>query len=400
LVRVRLFFDDEDFDGQLLRALSYTAYEGADIGECFETAGRIEEGDRDSWYEAWTRTADRMKADAHESLEGGHTDSARRSFMRASNYYRAAEFYVRDDPQDPRSLRGWQSSHDCFAEAARLSHPPFEAVEIPYEDTTLPGYFFRADDSGERRPTVITMTGMDGYLEETYWSIAAAGLERGYNCLAFDGPGQGGVLRQREVPFRPDWEAVVTPVLDFALERTGVDPERIAIVGRSFGGYLAPRAASTEHRLAACVADPGQFDSFDMAMSRVPQGAKEALLRDDPAVDTFLEKMMEGDARRFFIAARMRAFGAKSLKEFILMQRDYTLKGLVVEIECPTLVCDNVADAIAGGQAKELYDALNCPKDYVVFTAEEGADGHCEGGAQVLFHRVAYDWLDKILAMS
>jgi hypothetical protein len=87
LVPVKLFFDDEDFDGQLLRALSYTAYEGADIGECFETAGRIEEGDRDSWYEAWTKTADRMKLDAQESLRGGHTDSARRAYIRASNYY-------------------------------------------------------------------------------------------------------------------------------------------------------------------------------------------------------------------------------------------------------------------------------------------------------------------------
>ncbi len=80
------------------------------------------------------------------------------------------------------------------------------------------------------------------------------------------------------------------------------------------------------------------------------------------------------------------------------MEREYTLKGSAEKIECPTLVCDNVADAIAGGQAKQLYDALSCPKDYVVFTAEEGADGHCEGGAQVLFHRVAYDWLDKTLA--
>jgi pimeloyl-ACP methyl ester carboxylesterase len=272
-------------------------------------------------------------------------------------------------------------------------------VEVPYEGTTLPGYFFRVDDSDERRPTVITMSGMDGYLEECYWSTAAAGLERGYNCLAFDGPGQGGVLRQREVPFRPDWEAVVTPVLEFALKRTEVDPERIAIVGRSFGGYLAPRAASLEHRLAACVADPGQFDLFEAAMDRVPKEMREALLRNDPAVDSSLEGMMEGDARRFFLAARMRAFGAKSLKEFLLMQRDYTLKGLVEKIECPTLVCDNVADAIAGGQAKQFYDALGCPKDYVVFTAEEGADGHCEGGAQVLFHRVAYDWLDKTLAL-
>jgi hypothetical protein len=131
---------------------------------------------------------------------------------------------------------------------------------------------------------------------------------------------------------------------------------------------------------------------FDMAMARVPQEMKEALLRNDPVVDSFLDKMIEGDARRFFIAARMWAFGAKTLKEFLLMQRDYTLKGLAEKIECPTLVCDNVADTVAGGQAKRLYAALKCPKDYIMFTAEEGADGHCEGGAQVLFHTKSFDW--------
>jgi dienelactone hydrolase len=352
------------------------------------------------WYEAWTKTADRMKDDAEESLKGGHADSALRAYMRASNYYRAAEFYVRDDPQDPRSLQGWQSSHDCFAEAARLSDPAFEAVEIPYEGTTLPGYFFRVDDSGKQRPTVITMTGMDGYLEETYFDVVAAALERGYNCLTYDGPGQGGVLRQREVPLRPDWEAVVIPVVDFAVSRPGVDPDRMILIGRSFGGYLAPRAAAFEHRLAAVIADPGQFDEFDMAMARMPQEIREAIEQDDPKVDSFLDKMVQDDAQRFFLAARMRAFGAKTLKELVLMQREYSLKGLAEKIECPTLVCDNEGDAVAGGQGKELYEALRCPKDYVQFTAEEGAEGHCEGGAQVLFHRVAYDWLDKSLATS
>jgi dienelactone hydrolase len=320
--------------------------------------------------------------------------------MRASNYYRAAEFYVRDDPKDPRSLRGWQSSHDCFAEAARLSDPPFEAVEIPYEDTPLPGYFFRVDDSGKQRPTVITMTGMDGYQEETYFGVVAAALECGYNCLTYDGPGQGGVLRKREVPLRPDWEAVVTPVVDFAAGIPEVDQERMVLIGRSFGGYLAPRGAAFEHRLAAVIADPGQFDEFDLAMARMPQEIREAIEQDDPKVDSFLEKMVQDDARRFFLAARMRAFGAKTLKELLLMQREYSLKGLAEKIECPTLVCDNVGDAVAGGQGKELYQALRCPKNYVLFTAEEGADGHCEGGAQVLFHSVAYDWLDKTLATS
>lgn len=395
---MKLFFNNEDLDGQFLRMLSYTAYGGADIGECFETAGRIKEGDRDSWYEALNQTANRVRQDGDRSLENGHKVSARRSYLRASNYYRAAEFYVRDNRNDPRSLQGWQASHDCFAKAAELFDPPFEAVEIPYEGTTLPGYFFTLDDSGQPRPTVITMTGMDGYLEETYFSVIAAALERGYNGLTYDGPGQGGVLRQREVPLRADWEKVVTPVVDFALARPEVDPDRIVLLGRSFGGYLAPRAACSEHRLAACVADPGQFDMFDMAAARMPKEMGGALQSDSPALDSVLDKMMEDDAWRFFLAARMRAFGAKTPKELVLMQREYSLKGRVQQIECPTLVCDNVADTIAGGQAKLLYDALECPKGYVQFTAEEGAAGHCEGGAQVLFHTKVFDWLDQTLA--
>ena len=92
--------------------------------------------------------------------------------------------------------------------------------------------------------------------------------------------------------------------------------------------------------------------------------------------------MVQDDARPFALAARMRAFGAKSLKEFVLMQREYSLKGLAEKIECPTLVCDNVADTVAGGQAKELYEALRCPKDYVLFTAEEGVRAFCRDGRQ------------------
>jgi dipeptidyl aminopeptidase/acylaminoacyl peptidase len=62
--------------------------------------------------------------------------------------------------------------------------------------------------------------------------------------------------------FRPDWEAVIGPVVDFALTRPEVDPDRIALMGISLGGYLAPRAASAEPRIAACIADPGEFSLF------------------------------------------------------------------------------------------------------------------------------------------
>ena len=35
---------------------------------------------------------------------------------------------------------------------------------------------------------------------------------RGYNFLAYDGPGQGAMIREDKVPYRPDWENVLGPV--------------------------------------------------------------------------------------------------------------------------------------------------------------------------------------------
>jgi hypothetical protein len=54
--------------------------------------------------------------------------------------------------------------------------------------------------------------------------------------------------------------------------------------------------------------------------------------------------MVQDDAWHFALAARIRAFGAKTLKEFVLMQREYSVKGRAEKIECPTLVRDNVAE--------------------------------------------------------
>lgn len=71
---------------------------------------------------------------------------------------------------------------------------------------------------------------------------------------------------------------------------------------------------------------------------------------------------MQDDARPFALAARMRAFGAKSLKKFVLMQREYSLKGSAEKIQCPTLVCDNVADAIVGGRRRSYTRRYGVPR--------------------------------------
>src|SRR5690606_7438164 len=112
-------------------------------------------------------------------------------------------------------------------------------------------------------PTLICTNGYDWNIQELFFAHAPAALLRGYNCLLFDGPGQGRVLYKQGMPMRPDWEAVVTPVVDYALTRPEIDPKRMALVGWSFGGFLAPRAAAFEHRIAALIADPGHGDGRD-----------------------------------------------------------------------------------------------------------------------------------------
>ncbi|WFR74236.1 hypothetical protein P9209_13410 [Prescottella defluvii] len=83
---------------------------------------------------------------------------------------------------------------------------PFEEVSIRYPDGEMPGYLFLVDDSGKPRPTVIYTNGFDSTREEGYFVVGAAALRRGTDFLAYDGPGQGWMIREKKVPYRADWE--------------------------------------------------------------------------------------------------------------------------------------------------------------------------------------------------
>lgn len=87
----------------------------------------------------------------------------------------------------------------------------------------------------DRRPLIILNNGYDATITDTYFASAVAASRRGYHSLLFDGPGQGAMLYEHGVPLRPDWEVVVTAVVDFALTLARVDPG----ASRSTAGALA-----------------------------------------------------------------------------------------------------------------------------------------------------------------
>ena len=117
-------FNDQSFSFETLRALGYTPYGGADIGEVTSTTSRIPDGDENAWYSEWRALAERIHADADRSAAEGHRVSARESYLRASNYYRVCEFYLRvDSSNDPEVRAVGQLSVDSFARAAQLMNP-------------------------------------------------------------------------------------------------------------------------------------------------------------------------------------------------------------------------------------------------------------------------------------
>jgi pimeloyl-ACP methyl ester carboxylesterase len=397
---MNLVFQDQAFSFELLRAIGYTVYDGADIGECLATAARIKEGDFESWYTEWTRTAQRVQKIAEDCLAREHTLSARKAYLRASNYYRTAEFFLHTNPGDPRILTTWQASRDCFAQAAIRFAFPCEAVEIPYEGSTLPGYFYRVDHSDAPRPTLIFHGGFDSTVEELYFVGVAAALEHGYNCLTFDGPGQGRVIRQQHLPFRPDWEAVVTPVVEYAMSRPEIDSHHLALMGMSQGGYFAPRAAAFEPRIKALIAYDGVFNCHDALGIMMPP-AVASFIEQGPIqfVDTLLHIITTlNPSVRWALTNGMWTYGVPTPREFLSKLKEYTLEGYVEQIACPTLVLAAEKDHFFRGQPEKLYDHLLCPKTFICFTAEERAEEHCHEGTMALFHQRLFDWLDETWA--
>ncbi|MCR8635491.1 alpha/beta hydrolase family protein [Paenibacillus radicis (ex Xue et al. 2023)] len=393
---MNLVFKDQTFSFELLRTLSYTPYGGADIGECLSTAYRIEEGSFESWYTEWYKTAERIHALAQDSMEQGNRISAREFYMRASNYYRTAEFFLHGVPSDPRILETWGKSRTTFRQAIRLMDTLVEQVEIVYEGGYLPAYFYRVDDL--QRPTLLVHGGFDSTGEELYLEVAAAALQRGYNCITFEGPGQGAVIREQQIPFRNDWEKVVTPVVDYLLTRPEVDPQRIALVGISLGGYLAPRAAAFEHRLAACIANDGLFSNQFGEMGRKLHQGFTGDLNDPSYMKEFISLLMDKSTNvRWAIENGMFTFKADSINELMEKTEPFTLEGVADKIKCPTLVCEAEDDHFFAGQPQQLYDALTCPKTFMKFTAEEGAEEHCHFGALLLLNHRLFDWLDQTL---
>ena len=399
---MKFLFEDEAFSFETLRTAGFTLYGGADLGEVLTTARHVGEGDEAGWHQAWKATAQRVAHIGEQALASGHRVSAREALLRASNYYRTAAAFLLEKPAtDPEMALLSARQRDTFAAAAALFDTPVQAVSIPYEGTTLPAYLFLVDDSGAARPTVVYNSGYDSTREEAYFVIAAAAMRRGYNVLAFDGPGQGETLREQRLVMRRDWEAVITPVVDFALTRREIAADGIVLFGYSLGGYLVARAAAFEHRVAALILDDGIHDFHAAFAGSMPPfiGSWIEEGRDDVAIPVLTMLSNVSTQVRWGLRNGMWVFGARSFADLIRGAREYTLDGVAQQITAPTLILDPEHDQYLKGQPQLVENALTgAATTLVTLTEEEGAGEHTHAGGLGRAHQAIFDWLDATLA--
>jgi pimeloyl-ACP methyl ester carboxylesterase len=393
-------FKNEAYSFETLRAAGAAPYDGADLGEVIATARAIKQGDDDSWLREWGATAERVHGLADACLAAGHRVSARQAYLRASNYYRTADFFRRENPSgDELVLSLARRSRETFVQAIELMERPVRQISIPYENTTLPGYLFCVDDSGAARPTVIYTNGYDSTAEESWFAIAAAAIDRGYNVVAYDGPGQGAVIREQGLRFRPDWEAVLGPVLDHALELPEVDAHAIAQFGYSLGAYLVARAAAFDDRSAALILDDGIYDFHQAYVNAVPDFMMRLVhARRDRIPNWLAGLLVRRDTQaRWGLNNGRWTIGGTSYAGFLRHTTEYSLEGLADRISAPTLIMDAEEDQFLKGQPDALAARMTAPTTMAYFTTAEGAGEHCHVGSLPRAHQVIFDWLDETL---
>jgi pimeloyl-ACP methyl ester carboxylesterase len=382
----KIHFEHPDMDYYLSWMMGREIYDGSSHAELMATAQKIPNGDVQAWHSEWSALAQRVEAEAESALQKGDEETARKTFLRACTYHRGPLFIM--GQKHPDFYRHWQKMQACFRQAARLNHPLIEPIEVPFQEHTLSGYFWKVDDSQSPRPTLIVVGGVETWAEDCYFMVGPAGPARGYNVITADLAGQG-MNPDKGLHFGARMEVTAKALVDYALSRPEVDPNRLALFGFSWGGHIAFKAARFDPRLKAMIANPPMPDVFRAALAQ-----QKGHNRQDPISRTAFDQIVW----RFGLKI---SFNPKDIAARFGKAWDYLTNGKVAvkKIACPALLLAGEGEAeITLKITRECLAQLPNPqKKMVIFTREQGGEAHCQVNNLALPNRVMFDWLDEVL---
>jgi pimeloyl-ACP methyl ester carboxylesterase len=371
------FNDDANFNFQLNRVVMWGGGNPEDIAA-------VSKDIMDS--ASWVKTLSKLAQNAEE--KGNVNEQI--------VYLRMSEFFMYDS--DPKKLETYKRAKDLFYDyhAKELREQGIELTRVPYKDGFLPVMSCKAD--GECKGRILLHGGNDSYIEEFYDALLYF-KENGFEVHLFEGPGQGGVLREQNMKFDPAWEKPVKAILDF------FDLEDVTIIGASLGGYLAPRAAAFEKRITKVIGWSIFPDFFDILLADDPEPVRKLM---DTAFrkgfagifNGFYKKMMDkSELVKWNLMHGMYAYDAPDPVGYVKKVREFTLKGVADKITQDMLIIGGRDDhMIMPKLFHEEYDLLTNVRSlaFYLYTDQDDAGSHCNMGNMKLALDTMIGWVDQI----
>ena len=384
---------DKNFHFELLRILATVRGYGADVTEVLNVCEKIVPGDFESWYKHFHDLALWVKSSIDPDHDY-HQVTLRDAYFRASRYFFAAQFFLHGQPDDPRLQSSWEEWVELFDKALSLLDIPGERRMLKADGFEVPVILLRTSTDNQPRPVLILGNGLDGSMEEAIHFHGFQALERGWHVVLYEGPGQPTVRRRQNIGFIPEWEKVVTPVVDYLESLPFVNTKCIGLLGISLGGFLAARAAAFEHRLAAVILIDAIYDLYQTLGQQI--GVDTMEYEQNGSEDAFQESVLriqETSTHLKWLSNQLNWAFMSTTYGALQRSKKMTLAGVAGQIQCPVFVGDAEQDIfVEVSQPRLMAEALGSKATWKRFTVEESADAHCHAGATVFLNQVVLEW--------
>ncbi len=332
--------------------------------------------DYGSWHQVWLELATKAESE--------------KRWADAASYYHGAEFYL---PAGEARNRLYDAFKRCWA-LAMQGVAGYERIEVPYPGGHLPG--FRLQAKTREIGTFIFHGGYDSFVEEFYAFLLPL-TDLGFTVIGFDGPGQGGALRQG-IFFEHEWEKPAKAVLDH------FDLDAVEWLGASCGGYLSVRAAAFEPRIKHIISMPLTYSGLDMTLKQMRPGKAQELVSlfragDRKACEALIAgERLPNSVFDWCVTQGMHITGTTTPFDFLTSIAQHSLDGILHHVKQDILLTEGEQDHLFN--VDWIYRAMRelvCARSVTarIFTAREGGEQHCQVGNSALARDEIVNWLSR-----
>lgn len=365
----------KQFNFQINRVLTYGEIAG-NHDEIVRSLSDVK--NLDEWFRAWKIIGNRSENESQ--------------FMHAAYAYRMAEFFLKVDHTEKEEM--YEKAVECYYIAFDQFKIPYTISDIPYNGT-----FLHSVKVGNQKSTKILLIcgGYDSFIEE-FIPATFELLSKGYTLLFFEGDGQGKTLKNG-LPLTYAWEEPTKCVLDYYRIKN------CPMIGISWGGYFAMRAAAFEPRISAVVAYDVADDGLEIMTNIFPPILRKLVRQAFHHNKERLVNSLVSFARKKSILADW-AFtqgeyitNTQNPFRFYKEVQKHNLRGISNRITQDCLLLAGEKDHyVPIVQFERLRAALPNARTVTsrVFTQDEGGEQHCQIGNHKLAMDEIIKWLEQL----